>query len=154
MWLEPRSRPAKRGCRKFSIRCYAPRRSLRHARALDDTAALAMGLLSMSSLKSQVSKPYFPLVIFALATANTFAVFLSVQSCDGGVAFELVEGEISGLDGRVVLEVREGVEMVCWEQELQVPIPLPPPLAREIEDEVIGRWLARLDQVARGERDG
>ena len=83
-----------------------------------------------------------------------FAVFLSVQSCDGGVAFELVEGEISGLDGRVVLEVREGVEMVCWEQELQVPIPLPPPLAREIEDEVIGRWLARLDQVARGERDG
>ena len=48
-----------------------------YARALDDTAALAMGLLSMSSLKSQVSKPYFPLVIFALATANTFAVFLS-----------------------------------------------------------------------------
>ena len=36
-----------------------------------------MGFLSLSSLKSQVSKPYFPVVIFALATANTFAVFLS-----------------------------------------------------------------------------
>ena len=36
-----------------------------------------MGNLPLSSLKSQVSKPYFPLVIFALATANTFAVFLS-----------------------------------------------------------------------------
>ena len=32
-----------------------------------------MGFLSLSSLKSQVSKPYFPVVIFALATANTFA---------------------------------------------------------------------------------
>ena len=49
-----------------------------HARArLEVTAVLAMGFLSLSSLKSQVSKPYFPVVIFALATANTFAVFLS-----------------------------------------------------------------------------
>lgn len=31
----------------------------------------------LASLKSQVSRPYFPLVIFALAVANTFAVFLS-----------------------------------------------------------------------------
>ena len=46
-------------------------------RVLEGAAVLAMGNLSLSSLKSQVSKPYFPVVVFALATANTFAVFLS-----------------------------------------------------------------------------
>jgi membrane protein YqaA with SNARE-associated domain len=37
-----------------------------------------MGVSSLlAGLKGQVSKPYFPVVIFALAMANTFAVFLS-----------------------------------------------------------------------------
>jgi len=83
-------------------------------------------------------------VTLRLRAPRTLALRISVEMTEEGIRYALIEGDVSAASGTVAIAAKgEGAE-ITWEQEIAFSTPVPRPLLRELEDEVVPRWLAAL----------
>lgn len=74
---------------------------------------------------------------------------LQISECDGGVAFSMVEGDLSDIHGTATVEDGGGgTARVDWRLTVAAPVTIPAALWRELEQQTLPRWTAALGAVA------
>lgn len=61
-----------------------------------------------------------------------------------GLRYQLVEGDVDELEGTVRIEPTADGCALVWDQTVRSPVAVPGALARELEAEVMPRWIAAL----------
>jgi hypothetical protein len=69
---------------------------------------------------------------------------LEIITLDAGVAFSLVEGDLTDLQGTVTVSEQDGEVEVVWAVVLGAPTVVPAPLWREFEEQTLPRWTDAL----------
>jgi hypothetical protein len=87
-------------------------------------------------------------VVLRLRAPRTLDLRLEVTRLPEGLHYALVEGDPTNAEGRLVVTSTGTGCRVVWTHELAFPVAVPGLLVRELDDEVLPRWLSALGKAS------
>ena len=83
-------------------------------------------------------------LVLKLRAPRTLSLRLEVTRLPDGLKYALVEGDAAAAEGQLTVLPDGGGARVTWDYEVAVPVAVPRVLVRELDNEVLPRWLSNL----------